>query len=146
VGKSRQSSRNRDATVSLGYNFLRGEQCVANSEHDARAAVEITRILERGKTARWGIVGLVVTACVWVISNAVISITQSDDPPWLKLSLAILAAVSSLLAGHSPGLLVLRWARKKIARYASRKEQLEQSVDPNRSSSQLRKDGTLPND
>jgi hypothetical protein len=95
--------------------------------------VEAIRIIERGKTLRAVTICVCITVGVGMIVWGLIQI--ADQPPWLTLSLAILAA----LAGPS-GILyvVIRSWRKYIEESHRRTVQLEQQLFRNRSSSSLK--------
>lgn len=94
--------------------------------------VDLSRIAERHRTARWGIVGAVFVAGLYFIRDVLIA--YMNDPPLLKAFMATLAA---LTAGPS-GLmiwLVIRSRKRYIDKHQGRVVRLEKIVDPNRSSS-----------
>jgi len=104
---------------------------------------EVSRINDKQRTIRWGIVGITIFGCVWLISNAIVKIASKPEPSWLTLSLAIIAA---LTIGSTPSIVAWRWIGKFIKERTGRIAELEEAADPTRSSSELLQDGTLSND
>lgn len=114
---------------------------MAENEHESRAAVEITRIVERNRMIRWGFVTVGMVACTWLVTDAVVKLL--DQPPWLVLALALISGVAP---GSVPMIIAIRWARRHIRRLASRNAELEKRENPTRSSSELNPDGTYDHD
>ena len=107
------------------------------------AHFQLTRVHERHKTIRWIAVTFGIVVSVWIVANAVVKVMERENPPWVTVVLAIVAALS---VGSLPGLTWLRRFRVYIKKHQDRTTELEASVDPSRESSGLEKDGTLPYD
>ena len=104
--------------------------------------VRITRTVELHKTIRLIAVCTLIGVCVWKISDSIVRL--KDEKPSVKITLAILAAVTAW--GSQTPLLwrvvvrVRRFTRETIGRLT----RIEQTVDPQRTSSDLLPDGTDP--
>jgi hypothetical protein len=114
-----------------------------NDDGISKDEVELARVIERSRAIRWTAVSAAIVFSVWIVADATVKIVNRPQPAWLTVVLAILAAVG---LGASPTLWILAWVRSFIRRQVVRIAELEQSVDPTRTSSNLRTDGTLPND
>jgi hypothetical protein len=116
---------------------------VADDKQKSNYQVQLTLIIEVCRLLRWMTCGGVVCVCVYIIAKSVVSISTQPEPPWVTVTLAIVAALG---VGGSPALALLAWVRRFISTQLTAKSELERSVDPDRSSSNLREDGTLPHD
>ncbi len=104
--------------------------------------VRITQTVEMHRSLRLGIVCLCIVLCVWKIADCVVKL--KDEPPSVKITLAILAALTALVS-QTPLLWrvvvrVRRFTRDTVGRLT----RLEQAEDPGRTSSDLLPDGTDP--
>lgn len=92
--------------------------------------VEIVRILQRGRTLRFAIVGATITAGIVAI---VVGVVLATKPPWWQLGIVMFGT----LFGPSGIIFYLLRSRQQfIEKHAKRTRQLEQDVDPQRSSSE----------
>lgn len=111
-----------------------------NDDDDARRPDRnIEHIREITKTIRYVVVALVVLFCVWKICNTVLKIVEK--PSWWELLLPLLTAILTP-AG------VLAFVLSKYRGGAKKRNDLlksaQSSIDPSRTSSGLRPDGTNP--
>lgn len=78
-----------------------------------------------------------------IIADAVVRIlTAEGDPPWVTIVLAVL---TPLLGTGTAGGLIVYWIRRfrnHVGTHSDRLKRLEQGTDPNRTSSELERDGT----
>ena len=94
------------------------------------ASVEITRILQRGRTLRTLIICATVVAGVAIVAYAITEIVA--DPRWWQLVGVI---VLSLIAPGGVIARLLKSRRKYVKKTHRRTTELEQRTDPERSSS-----------
>ena len=104
--------------------------------------VRITQTVERHKSIRLGIVCGCIGFCVWRMTECIVKL--KDEPPSVKITLAILAGITAW-GSQTPifwrvMVAVRRFTRETIPRLTA----LEQLNDPGRTSSDLLPDGTDP--
>lgn len=93
--------------------------------------VELARVIENARTARWLIVGLVICVAVFCGFRALPLIL--DRPPYQ----IIIGTVAAAIIAPSAFMVFLTKAFTRfVARYSRRSRSLEQRIDPNRSSSE----------
>ena len=110
---------------------------VASTEDIAR---DIVRIREANKTSRvrWIVGGIVV--CVGMIVYAAVTIT--DNPPWLVVTLAVVAVLPQVFVVK----VTIGIFRSYVKRKNERVRDLERISDPSRTTSGLEPDGAASDD
>lgn len=98
------------------------------------------KIHERHRTLRFTVGAFVALVALAFICWTVVKVTEKN--PWVEA----LGIVLAVLAGSSPFWIKLRRFRKYMERDHQRTVELEKKVDPNRSSSNLDKDGRFRHD
>jgi hypothetical protein len=98
--------------------------------------------VEREKTKRWLIVSIAFTVCFCVACWTFLKFSQIERPWWHYIVVPIVPTV----VGWFPGPLIIRRFRRYMAHHHDRTVNLERSVDPNRTTSGLNKDGTFEHD
>ena len=104
---------------------------------DQDEAARYLKVHELHRTIRWAFVCITIVFCVWLLAPVVEKILVK--PPWLTLSLALVAA---LAAPASLVKALLGLLHRNIKRLSARAAEREKLSDPNRTSSGLESDGS----
>ena len=98
---------------------------------DQKAAIELARILDRGKTVRT--IVICATVLGGVIAIVVGVVLCREKPPWLVLAVYI---IGSLIGPSGVFMVLLRTRKRYIEKHHSRVVRLEKLLDPKRESSE----------
>lgn len=104
--------------------------------------VRIVQTRELHRTLRVLIICTLIGVCVWKISDAVVDLM--DKPPWLVALSTLLSVFGAAFAQTPTFWFVFYRVRKFTRETVSRRSEIEASIDPERTSSDLREDGTDP--